>query len=120
MNSDVEFDGGEWCVCMCVFMYVCLKGSKMKSLDQAHPGMYDMQIFIIHGHAYTWRSYDISLVLIAVGPYLVGSQIIISAIGYKVFAAIYHSTSEFSSSPLHYMYLYSKLGAAMVDKVALL
>ena len=34
-----SFDGGSGvrvCVYVCVYVYVCLKGSKMKSLHQAH------------------------------------------------------------------------------------
>ena len=73
------------CVCVCVF-----KGSKMNHCNRhTHHGMYGMWLFIIHDHAYTWRrseGYHIR-VLITVGPYLVGSQII-KATSSKVFAAV--------------------------------
>ena len=48
------------CVCVCVRVCVCVKGSEMNHFNcHTHHGMYGMWLFIIHGHAYTWRRSEV-------------------------------------------------------------
>ena len=90
VKSNVGFRCWEMCVCVsvcvCVCVCVCEREQDESCNRHTHHGMYGVRLFIIHGHAYTWRRSG-GYHQIAARPYLVGSQAI-KAASYKVFAAV--------------------------------
>ena len=58
VKFDVKLDVGMSCVCVHVCVCVCVEGSKVNHCNRHthHDMVYGMWLFIIHGHAYTWRS----------------------------------------------------------------